>query len=530
MTARTIHQAIEHVLATGRKVPAICPAHDDSSPSLSVAVGDNQPIVLNCFAGCQPEDILLAAKLTWDDISSPRDPEPLKVARSAQRPVKVYDYVDEDGTLLYQQRRYASPKWFMPRHEVSGGWLDGLGDRRRVPYRLPELIAAIKARQPVWYVEGERDVDTLSALGVVATTTVNGAKSWKEEYAPFFRGATLNVIADADEPGRALAAKVYATCSAVGARVRVFECTKGKDITEHLANGGGHNDLTETITARGYWKVWTRPEIESYVPPPNQWVIEDTLARGERAVITASEGGGKSEMLRHLALCASVGIHPFSLAPVEPRKVLLVDGENSKADVNDSWNWLFSATSKLGHPDLGLLNVIMLSGAGDGAPDDGPTVPPDLAEATGRADLIRNIELIRPDLVCIGPLYKLVTAELTENTVRALIGTIDQARSICGSAFVIEHHAPHGASGKDRDLRPLGSSILRRWPNFGFALVQRPSDAGEKLYDWKPWRGARKRDRLWPTLLREGRPGTLELPWMGTEDVEHSVPVRLRSV
>ena len=35
-----------------------CPAHEDRQASLSVSVGDNQPIVLHCHAGCSPEAIL----------------------------------------------------------------------------------------------------------------------------------------------------------------------------------------------------------------------------------------------------------------------------------------------------------------------------------------------------------------------------------------------------------------------------------------------------------------------------------------
>ena len=61
MTARDIHQAIEYVLATGRHVDAMCPAHEDRRPSLSVATGHDQPVLLACQAGCSTEDVLHAA-------------------------------------------------------------------------------------------------------------------------------------------------------------------------------------------------------------------------------------------------------------------------------------------------------------------------------------------------------------------------------------------------------------------------------------------------------------------------------------
>ena len=47
---------------------AVCPAHDDRSPSLSVNTGDDGRILLYCFAGCSAESILQALGLTWSDL------------------------------------------------------------------------------------------------------------------------------------------------------------------------------------------------------------------------------------------------------------------------------------------------------------------------------------------------------------------------------------------------------------------------------------------------------------------------------
>jgi hypothetical protein len=47
---------------------ALCPAHDDRSPSLSINVGDDGRILLKCHAGCDTEDVLEAAGLGWKDL------------------------------------------------------------------------------------------------------------------------------------------------------------------------------------------------------------------------------------------------------------------------------------------------------------------------------------------------------------------------------------------------------------------------------------------------------------------------------
>jgi len=47
---------------------ARCPAHDDRTPSLSIAEASNGTVLLHCFAGCEPHDILEAIGLDWSDL------------------------------------------------------------------------------------------------------------------------------------------------------------------------------------------------------------------------------------------------------------------------------------------------------------------------------------------------------------------------------------------------------------------------------------------------------------------------------
>src|SRR5204863_3131772 len=53
----------------------------------------------------------------------------------------VYDYRAEDGTLLFQAVRFQPKDFKQRRPDGKGGWVWKLGNVRRVPYRLPELIA-----------------------------------------------------------------------------------------------------------------------------------------------------------------------------------------------------------------------------------------------------------------------------------------------------------------------------------------------------------------------------------------------------
>jgi hypothetical protein len=47
---------------------ACCPSHDDKSPSLAIKLGDDEKVLIHCFAGCEPREILSAIGLTMSDL------------------------------------------------------------------------------------------------------------------------------------------------------------------------------------------------------------------------------------------------------------------------------------------------------------------------------------------------------------------------------------------------------------------------------------------------------------------------------
>jgi hypothetical protein len=47
-------------LGTGKGWIALCPAHEDRKPSLRIAEGSDGRVLLHCFAGCSPEEIVRA--------------------------------------------------------------------------------------------------------------------------------------------------------------------------------------------------------------------------------------------------------------------------------------------------------------------------------------------------------------------------------------------------------------------------------------------------------------------------------------
>lgn len=64
---------LERVITTGKGWRARCPAHGGKSASLSIAEGDNNALLLHCFAGCSVHDVLAAVGLEVGDLFARRD-------------------------------------------------------------------------------------------------------------------------------------------------------------------------------------------------------------------------------------------------------------------------------------------------------------------------------------------------------------------------------------------------------------------------------------------------------------------------
>jgi 5S rRNA maturation endonuclease (ribonuclease M5) len=219
----------------GAKWTALCPAHDDHAPSLSVSEGDGGRVLVKCFAGCELEAILSSLGLKVRDLYPGASP-----VVEARRIVAEYTYEDETGERLFQVVRYA-PKVFRRRKPVgvaadgSTEWQWNTRDVRSVLYRLPQVRVALNARRVVFVVEGEKDVEAVEAAGAVATCNPGGAGKWRSEYSESLQGAEVRIVADRDEPGRRHAWRVASELKGIAASVQVLEPAEGKDVADHLS-------------------------------------------------------------------------------------------------------------------------------------------------------------------------------------------------------------------------------------------------------------------------------------------------------
>jgi putative DNA primase/helicase len=232
---------------------ARCPAHDDRTASLSVDYRDGK-VLVKCHAGCAVEEVLDRMGLTFEDLF---DSNTTKLPDGKPEIVATYNYRDEQGKLLYQVLRMY-PKAFRQRRPIGyEQWEWSVRGVRRVPYRLPELLAGLENAERILIVEGEKDVDRLVSEGFVATCNSGGARKFLAEFAHYFKGANVVILPDNDEAGRNHARRVAEMLSGVTNEIRIIGLpglAEHGDVSSWLGAGGDVKQLLTLIESTATWE------------------------------------------------------------------------------------------------------------------------------------------------------------------------------------------------------------------------------------------------------------------------------------
>jgi hypothetical protein len=292
-----------------RKVSA--PYRDDPNPSLNVTRKKNTFL----FFDHGHEGDTFAA-LVEHFSSNGRLLEGQATVRRTSRsePDEVYDYVDEEGRLVFQVVR-GPGKQFKQRRRVGKKWVNNLGDVRRVLYRLPEVIAAVEQGDVVYVVEGEKDANAIFEAGAVATCNPMGAGKWRDAYGQQLEGAQVIVVADRDLAGRKHARTVAQSLAGTTSSMRVVEAFTGKDVSDHLDAGHSLDDLPDA----DYLEV---SQVQILEPVPGGDAILDAPAGvesfwgdshsslwacGEPFMLVGPQGVGKTTLMQQVIL-ARIGV------------------------------------------------------------------------------------------------------------------------------------------------------------------------------------------------------------------------------
>ncbi|NNH75953.1 hypothetical protein HLB23_39905 [Nocardia uniformis] len=324
----TITDALDRISGPGRHsgdwMRYLCPVHEGDGrrhhPSLGV-IYDRQRgrTVIRCFAGCSDEHVLERLGLGVRDLfdhprahtgSAPRRRSERSVAdrailaaglplavrkadlgRQIGRPrrVAVYVYERPDGRPEGRVHRmriahaHGHAKSFWQQRMTETGWRHG--GFARIPYRLPELIPAVRSGADIFVCEGEHDVLTARRCGLFATCNAGGALGWHPDHAAWLRGAhRVIIVADRDGPGYRRAARVAATLLGAVEQIRIVQARDGNDLTDHCNAGHQVSELDPVPLLDEHYR--RRSTADGYCSP------------GMTATARTSSGG-TAAMARH---------------------------------------------------------------------------------------------------------------------------------------------------------------------------------------------------------------------------------------
>jgi replicative DNA helicase len=309
----------------------------------------------------------------------------------------------------------------------------------------------------------------------------------------------LDDIVQHEEEEQQTEAIIEATTPLVALAERLNSLLIREDISENvrltkasmLIGAFGREDEIDRGRLVNWSQFLLETENEDY-----DWIIPNVLERGERVIVVAAEGVGKTMLARQVAICSSFGINPFTMSRMKPIRTLTIDLENPERIIRRTSANIMGAARRLGYLD--------------GEPECHILIKPsgvDLMRPSDRSIIEEAVETIKPDLILLGPIYKSFVdpgGRTSESITVEVAKYFDMLRDYYNCSLWLEHHAPLGTSSSTRDLRPFGSAVWSRWPEFGLSLTPDPTAMGEYVYDVRHFRGARD-VREFPTKMRRGK-------------------------
>jgi 5S rRNA maturation endonuclease (ribonuclease M5) len=345
--SREIEKAGGKLTASGpSRFMAKCLFHEDGTASMSV---DDSKGLFNCFGckaagsvidfwarqrNCQPADILREMGNGNKNGGSaaptrlPKAPPSNSASPPAEKTIEwIYSYENQFGWEVYQVVRY-KPKTFRQRHQdENDNWVWSMEGVTRVLYHLPQVMGA----ERVWICEGEKDAETLTALGFVATCNVGGAGKWLDAYTETLAGKEIVLCGDNDKAGEEHVALVFESIAGKVKNTRQINLPKEfKDASDYAASFATPAEARAALESlrdaapvlvKGYnIPLFSMPEMEvrfskyvrelktsefdlgRWLPSLGRYVRG--LIPGELVTIVADTGVGKTIALGNIAIAA----------------------------------------------------------------------------------------------------------------------------------------------------------------------------------------------------------------------------------
>ena len=307
--------------------------HGDKTPSLTITEKEDKVLLFChvCGESATPE-ILKTVELEEKDLFKKNwNKESSSEYSSSGGDKKTYplDWIVKNSTVQYfYNNDNNEPEILKIRYldkttgeEVKGcfyhyagcdRWIKNLNGKRPQLYKLPELLQAIRRGEEfIFDVEGEKDVETLSKVGLTATTS-GSSKSWQDKFKEYYRGAKkVIILPDNDQPGKEYAGQKAKSLHGIAEEVKIVELPglkEREDVTDWINGGHTKEELLELVKNTPVYSPAAPPVeqkekkktlLDYDLKPgdlniPEEWLIKDILAPYTINLYYSASGAGKS--------------------------------------------------------------------------------------------------------------------------------------------------------------------------------------------------------------------------------------------
>lgn len=374
------------------KFVSLCPAHDDSDPSLSISTGTNG-ILIHCFAGCNTEDILNNIGYDYSDLfyeHTQHDAAPIPTRLATVTPIRQdisHEKIDQtlrdrlatadalltqieherciprdtllragcglttDGRIVlptYDRDGDLAPReWLALAEQRTPGKPKMKGPRGSKPDLWPRPESPLyKDNTSITIVEGEPDA-LIAVSHRIQTCGLPGTNTWQPDDAHrFTRFNDVTVLLDDDEAGREASRLITRDLRKLGINVTERRHTPGAPTRRDLTDlAREHTNITTTISELVviqpdtlYNKALRSIDINWMLdnePAPREWIWDKYFCRGTLNMLHGAAGLGKSMLgLALAAACTSTTETIILGHTIKPCRVAIIDAENSEDEIH----------------------------------------------------------------------------------------------------------------------------------------------------------------------------------------------------
>jgi replicative DNA helicase len=338
MNLHDILDRLDNVKRTGKGYTAKCPAHEDGHNSFGITTGDDDRILVKCFAGCEFEDIVRSMNLQASDFMGDNQP----FYRNEEKQT-VYKVQTKRGTV--EHVRIPKPGGKDYRYKLNGkSGLDGM-KVSELPLYEPQHNG--QNSKSIFICEGEKAAIAAAKLGCRAYGTMCGAGQCPDkEHFEFCKGQDVVLWRDQDNLGLDHMEKVKAQLEGIAKSVTIIATGAEKhDAANFTGNiedlkkivGIARSESSRTVLIHesalaaeqilaNYCRNYTSDRIPTGITKID-YALRGGLMGGALYLLGAPSGHGKTTLLQNIAVHCARSRGPVLFVSPEMSSVEIAERE-----------------------------------------------------------------------------------------------------------------------------------------------------------------------------------------------------------